>query len=121
LRSKNDFFWLRTTFGNTGRLVEICRACNRYSRSSRVQFHVTAHFQTIGVTIHQDRFETPLKQMPDLVVAAVERLRVYAVNMAHQQRPIGAPRMQHKMLVLAHQATGKQLRVEARHDLANDV
>ena len=40
--------------------------------------------------------------------------------MAHQTREIGAARVQHQVVVIAHLAIGQHLRVEPVHRLGND-
>ena len=48
---------------------------NACSRARHGSFNRTVVTSSIAVAIHQDRLEAPLKQMPDLAVPAVERLR----------------------------------------------
>lgn len=59
--------------------------------------------------------------MPHLAVAAVEVLRVHAVEVPHQARQIGLPRAQHEVVVVAHQAIGEHLGVEALHGPPHDL
>lgn len=69
-----------------------------------VQLHVAAHLQQIGIAVDQNGLESPLKQMPHLAMAAVETLGIDTVDMAHQQRQIGLPRVKNKVIVVVHQA-----------------
>jgi hypothetical protein len=41
----------------------------------RIQVHLPAQPQPMGLTVHPDRLETPLEHRPCLAVAAVEALR----------------------------------------------
>jgi hypothetical protein len=77
-----------------------------------VEFDIPAQFQQISIPIDQHRFEAPLEQMPHLTVPSIERLRVHAIDVAHQQRQVGLPRVKHEVIVIAHQAIGQHLGVE---------
>ena len=50
--------------------------------------------------------------MPHLGVTAVERLRVDAVQVPHQQRQVRQSRVQHEVIVVAHQAIGQYLGIK---------
>jgi hypothetical protein len=72
------------------------------------------------VAVHQDGLEAALKEMSDQAVAPVEALRVDPVDLAHQARQVGPPRVQHQMEMVAHQAIGQHLRVETLHRVGDD-
>ena len=46
-------------------------------------------------------------------MAAVEALGVNAVDVTHHSRQVGLARMQHQMVVVAHQAVREQFSIEA--------
>ena len=54
-------------------------------------------------------------------MAAIEVLRVDAVEMAHQPRQVGLAGVQHQAEVIDHQTVSQQLRVEAGHGLIDNV
>ena len=45
--------------------------------------------------------------MAHLVVALVEALREHPIDVPHQQRQIGQQRLDHEVVVIAHQASGE--------------
>ena len=51
--------------------------------------------------------------MPHLAVAAVKRLRNHTAEVAHQLRQVRAARVQHEVIVIAHQAIGQHMRTKA--------
>ena len=55
--------------------------------------------------------------MPHLAVAEARCLRNHTVELAHQPRQVRAMRVQHEVIVIAHQAIGLHLRVKALHAL----
>jgi len=55
--------------------------------------------------------------MADAMVAAVEALGVYAVQLAHSLGKIGIRRFYHQMIVITHLAVGVTNPVEALTDL----
>lgn len=63
--------------------------------------------------VHQDGFEAALEQTADQAMAPVEELAIDPVDVAHQAREIGLPRVRHQMEVVAHQAGARHLCVEA--------
>lgn len=48
---------------------------------------------------------------------AIVGLGIDAIDVAHQARQIGLPRLQHKMVMVAHEAIGIDHRIEAVHAL----
>lgn len=52
---------------------------------------------------------------------AVELLRVHAVEVAHQARQVVLLSLQYQVVVVAHQAVGQHLGIEAVHRLGEDV
>ena len=79
----------------------------------RVQFDIAAQRQQIAFAVHHDGVEAPLEHMPHANVAAVERLRVHAVQVPHEARQVRLPRLQHQVIVVAHQAIGQHAGIEA--------
>ncbi len=59
--------------------------------------------------------------MPDPVVAPVHALREHAVQMAHEQREICVPGVQHNVIVVAHQTIAQHLGIEALGGLRQNV
>jgi hypothetical protein len=55
------------------------------------------------------------------VVAALECLRIDIVEVAHQQRQVRTIRVQHEVIVIAHQAIGQHLRFNALHALLQNA
>lgn len=51
--------------------------------------------------------------MTYLAMALVETLREHAVDVPHQQRQIGQPRLQHEVVVIAHQSPAQSARIKA--------
>lgn len=74
----------------------------------RAQVDVTTRFQKVGIANHHDGVKPPLKQMADLPVPPDEGLRVHDIDMPHQPRRTGLLCLQHEVVVIAHQAIGKQ-------------
>jgi len=77
-----------------------------HAHAYRVEFHITAHVQQVGIPVHQDCLETALDQIPHLAMAAVEYLRIHTVKVAHQPRQVRTACGQHEGIVIAHQAIG---------------
>jgi hypothetical protein len=96
------------------------RRCH-HAGPHRVQVDVAAHFQQVGVAVHQNGLETALEDMAHLAVAAVHALGENAVDVPHQRREIGLPRAQHQVVVIAHQAVGQRAGVEAVEGLGEQV
>ncbi len=86
----------------------------------RIELDIATDLQQIAVPIDKNCLEAPLEQMPDLGMPTVVRLRVDAVELLHQHREIGAARVQHEVVVIAHQAVGQHLRVAALQGLGDD-
>ena len=59
--------------------------------------------------------------MPHLVMLAIEGLGVDPVDVAHEQGKIGSARMQHEVVVVAHQAIGEDLGIKAGECLRHHV
>jgi hypothetical protein len=55
------------------------------------------------------------------LLALVEALRVNAVNVPHQQRKIGLPRLQNKVVVVAHETPGQRTTIKALQSRAQHV
>jgi hypothetical protein len=82
---------------------------------------MTAQRQQVGVTVHQDGFESTLKEVSHEPVAPIEGLGVNAIQVTHQPRQICLPRMQHQVVMVAHLAIGEQLRVEPVYRMGDGV
>ena len=67
-----------------------------------------------GSARHQHRFEPSLEQMTDQTVAPVEGLGVDAVEVPHQSRQLPRVRPHDEVILVAHQAVGQDIGVEAR-------
>jgi hypothetical protein len=83
----------------------------------RVEFHISAHLPVDRHPGQQNGLETALEQMSHLAVAAVECLLNHTVEVAHHPRQVRAARVQHEVIVIAHQAIGEHLHVKALHTL----
>src|SRR5439155_3574664 len=70
------------------------------------------------VALHQDRLVAPLKHMPDPTVAAIEALRVYAVELMHPLGKIRLGCLDQYMVVVAHQAIGITAPIKAADHLS---
>jgi len=46
-------------------------------------------------------------------MAAVERQGIHAIDLVHQQRQIGLPGVQYKVVMVVHKTVGEHLRIEA--------
>ena len=90
-------------------------------RPHRVQLHIAAHLQQIAVAVHQHRLEPPLKQVAHLAVALVEALREHPVDVPHKQRQIRQPRLDHEVVVVAHQAPSQRAGVKPVQPRAQHV
>ena len=51
--------------------------------------------------------------MPDSLVTAVAALRVDAIHVAHEPRQVGSMRLEHKVVMIGHEAIGQTARIEA--------
>jgi chaperone required for assembly of F1-ATPase len=51
--------------------------------AKRVEYHVTREFQKIAVLLDQNRLETPLKNMANAPMRAIEQLGIDAIELAH--------------------------------------
>lgn len=83
------------------------------ARRHGVALDVAAQRQQVGVAIDRDRLVAALEQVADQAVALVEALRVDAVEVPHQARQVALARVQHEVVVVAHQAVRQHLGVEA--------
>lgn len=60
----------------------------------------------MGVFLHQNGFEPPLKQMAHSRMSPIVVLRIAAVELPHAQREIRLRRFDEEMIVIVHQAVG---------------
>ena len=72
----------------------------------RVEHDIPGEFQQVAVLVHENRLESPLQYMPDPSVAAVEALGVDAVQLAHADGQVAVRRLDHQVVMVAHQAVG---------------
>ena len=59
--------------------------------------------------------------MPHLAVPPIKTLGVHTIDVPHQARQIRRPGMQHKMVVVAHQAVSQPLRIKAPRPLGQHL
>ncbi len=97
--------------------LPIGRSRNRPARPAPACAAAAAVRGAERVKVHQDGLEAPLEQMTHLGVAPVVGLGADAVEMAHQQRQPALPGVQHKVIVLAHEAAGQHPGIKALHAL----
>ena len=89
-------------------------------RAEWIENDIARQFEEVTVTLNQNRFITPLEDMPDPPVNAVEALRIHAVELAHAASEIGFGRFDQEMIVIGHLTPGVADPVEALADLAED-
>jgi len=87
----------------------------------RVALDAAAQRHEAGIAIDEDGLESALEQVADPPVAAVEALGGHAVHLAHQAREVGVAGVQHQGVVVAPEAVGQQLGVEAVRGPDDDV
>ena len=58
------------------------------------------------VALHQHGMVAALEYVAGAVVAPVEGLGVHAVQIAHAAREVGRRRLEHEVIMVAHQAIG---------------
>ena len=91
------------------------------ARGHRVALDIAAQRQQIGVAVDKDGLEAALEHNSHQSMAAVEASQVDPVELAHNQRQIRLARVQHQVVVVAHQAVGQNLGVKAVHGLGQDA
>jgi hypothetical protein len=72
----------------------------------RIQHHIPAKCEQVGVFFDEDRGEPSQEEMPDPMMPTVVRLRVAAIELAHAEREIGLRRFNEQMIVVIHQTVG---------------
>lgn len=75
----------------------------------------------MAVAIDKNGFESPLEQMARQLVPAVARLGAGPVALPHAARQVCLPRLQHEVVMIGHEATGRQTRIEAVSHLPHDA
>ena len=65
------------------------------------------------VALHQNRLETPLKQVPDPPVRAVDILREHAVELTHTLGEVRIRRLDQQVVMVGHQAISVNHLIEA--------
>jgi hypothetical protein len=68
-----------------------------------IKMHIPAELQQVRIPIHHDRLESPLKQMPDPAVSAVEITGVRDIQMSHELGKIATRCFEHQMKMIHHQ------------------
>lgn len=58
--------------------------------------------------------------MPHHAMTPVERLRVHAIDVAHQPRQVGLAGTHHQVVVVAHLAIGQHLGIKTIHRQRDD-
>jgi hypothetical protein len=87
----------------------------------RPAYGLAADRRQVGRRLHHHRAEAALEDVASDAVAAVEGLRIAAVELAHaarQRRPAG---LHHQVVAVRQQAVGQAAPVEARADLAQNL
>ena len=87
-------------------------------RANRIENDVACQFQQVAVFLDDDTFVTALKYVPYAFMAAVDRLRVHAVKLAHAQGEIAFDCFNHDVVVIRHLAPGVAHPIEASANLA---
>jgi hypothetical protein len=72
----------------------------------------------MGVLLHKNGFEPPLKQMAHLRMPPVVVLRIAAIQLPHAKREIRLRRLDEEMIVIVHQAVGVADPAIAIHDMS---
>ena len=85
-----------------------------------IENDIACQFEQIAIALNQNRFITPLEDMANPPVNAVEALRIHAVELAHAASEIGFGRFDQEMIVIGHLTPGVADPVEALADLAED-
>lgn len=73
------------------------------------------------ILLHQQRVVAPLENMPHQAVAAIDALRIDAVQLPHALAEIALGRFDHQVIVVAHLAVGVDDEVKARGDQAEHL
>jgi hypothetical protein len=86
-----------------------------------VEHDIARQLQEVDIFLDEYRFVTPLKNMSDPTMAAIDALRKDAVELAHACGKVSFDRLHHEMVVVAHQAVGVTRPIEALADRTQDV
>ncbi len=69
-----------------------------------VQHHIASQLQQVGFALHDDGFESALKNVTNPVVGAVVSLGINAVELAHTGAQVAVDGLYNHMKVVVHQA-----------------
>jgi hypothetical protein len=67
---------------------------------------VPRQFQEIGIAINQNRLVALLKDVAHMSMVPIEALRVDSIQLPHTFGQIGIRRLNHKVIMVGHQAVG---------------
>lgn len=82
-----------------------------HMRTHGIEHDIALQFEQVAIPLYQDTLVAALKHMAGTSVAAVVRLRVNAIQLAHASRQVGLGRFDHQ--VIGHLASGMDRPVEA--------
>lgn len=85
----------------------------RQARPHRVQVEVHGEMKPMPVRYHQYRFEAALEEMPVAAVTAVKTNGIGGVQPVEGDGEVGLGGSEEKVVMVAHQAKGEDLKVEA--------
>src|SRR5439155_8633548 len=88
--------------------------------ADRVQDDVPGELQRVPVTLDENRVEAALEEMAGHRVAVVEPLGILAVQLLESRREV-ARRLEHKVVVVWHQAVGVAAPPPASHDEGEEL
>ena len=87
---------------------------DNHFRPQGVQDDVPTQFEKITFLLHQDGFVPSLKQMSNRMVAPVEMLSIFTIELAHRLSQIRLDSLNHQMEMVGHQAKAVYHAVMAR-------
>ena len=94
------------------------RRLRDHRRAHGIEHHVARQLQQVGVALDQDGLEPTLEEVAHEPVAAIDPLRVDAVELTHPFGEVGIGRLDDEVIVVRHLAIGMAAPVEPAAHIA---
>jgi hypothetical protein len=77
-----------------------------HTSTRQIKNYVPCQFQKIGIAVNQNSLVAPLKDVACMSIMLIEALRLDPIQLTHASGQIGIRRLNHKAIVVSHQAVG---------------
>ena len=86
-----------------------------------IKCNVTSKLKQVTIFVDKDAFITPLKDMSNPPVPAIEVLRVKTVQLPHSMAEVAFNRFDHDVIMVPHLAVGMHMKIETAADQAHNA